>query len=232
VTLGYKTTLREGGGRFVLHLTEGGRSVTLRGTAGVGSKVRREHYCGTVWCPTTGTGTFIARRNGSVFVTGNSFPPALVRPLVLGWSPPGICTGCGEGRRPVATAAADPPLRSWRLAQAGTRQFGGVLSSSLGAPAAEHQRAITGYACGCPTPDAPTRPATVLDPFGGTGTTALVAAVHGRTGITIDRSMDYTRLARWRVNDPAERARALGVPKPPPVPEGQAELDLFGGDAA
>ena len=39
VTLGYKTTLREGGGRFVLYLTEGGRSVTLRGTAGVGSKV-------------------------------------------------------------------------------------------------------------------------------------------------------------------------------------------------
>lgn len=33
-----------------------------------------------------------------------------------------------------------------------------------------------------------------------------------------------------RVNDPGERARALGVPKPPPVMDGQ--LDLFGGDAA
>src|SRR5262249_1220256 len=30
-----------------------------------------------------------------------AFPRALVRPLVLGWSPPGICTACAEGRRPV-----------------------------------------------------------------------------------------------------------------------------------
>jgi SAM-dependent methyltransferase len=70
----------------------------------------------------------------------------------------------------------------------------------------------------------PTRPAVVVDPFGGTGTSTLVADVLGRTGITVDRSLDYCRLARWRTRDPAERARALGVPKPPPVPEGQASL--------
>jgi hypothetical protein len=64
----------------------------------------------------------------------------------------------------------------------------------------------------------------VVDPFGGTGTTSLVADVLGRTGITVDRSADYCRLARWRTRDPGERARALGVPKPPPVPEGQASL--------
>src|ERR1019366_2885188 len=34
----------------------------------------------------------------------------------------------------------------------------------------------------------------VLDPFGGTGTTALVASVSGRHGISIDRSADYCRL--------------------------------------
>jgi DNA modification methylase len=70
----------------------------------------------------------------------------------------------------------------------------------------------------------PTRPAVVVDPFAGTGTSILVADALGRTGIGIDRSMDYCRLARWRTTDPAERARALGVPKPPPVPEGQASL--------
>jgi hypothetical protein len=70
----------------------------------------------------------------------------------------------------------------------------------------------------------PTRPAVVLDPFGGTGTTALVADVLGRTGISVDRSADYCRLARWRTTDPGERARALGVPKPPPVPDGQGDL--------
>lgn len=73
--------------------------------------------------------------------------------------------------------------------------------------------------------DAPSaRPAIVADPFGGTGTTALVADVLGRTGITVDRSADYCRLAAWRTSDPGERARAFGVPKPPPVPEGQGSL--------
>jgi hypothetical protein len=83
---------------------------------------------------------------------------------------------------------------------------------------------VSGYACGCPDTTAPATPGIVLDPFGGTGTTALTAAVHGRTGITIDRSNDYCRLAQWRIHDPAERARALNVPKPPPVTDGQEAL--------
>jgi len=70
----------------------------------------------------------------------------------------------------------------------------------------------------------PTRPARVVDPFGGTGTTGVVADVLGRTGITLDRSADYCRLARWRCSDPGERARALGVPKPPKQVDGQATL--------
>jgi DNA modification methylase len=72
----------------------------------------------------------------------------------------------------------------------------------------------------------PTRPAVVLDPFGGTGTTALVADVLGRHGISVDLSADYCRLARWRTTDPAQRARAARVDKPPPVIDGQ--LDLLG----
>jgi hypothetical protein len=109
------------------------------------------------------------------------------------------------------------------------------------------RRTITGYACGCTSvPGAgmpeqeprlgsryeartapgipPTRPAVVLDPFGGTGTTALVASAYGRVGITVDRSADYCRLAQWRVRDPGERARARDMPKPPPVPGGMEPL--------
>lgn len=71
---------------------------------------------------------------------------------------------------------------------------------------------------------------TVVDPFGGTGTTALVASVLGRVGLSFDLSHDYTRLARWRTTDPGERARALDVPKPPPVPDGQG--DLFADETA
>lgn len=80
------------------------------------------------------------------------------------------------------------------------------------------------YRCACPDSSAPTRPAVVLDPFGGTGTTALVASVLGRRGVTVDRSADYCRLAQWRTQDPGERARVLGLPKPQPVPEGQPSL--------
>lgn len=64
----------------------------------------------------------------------------------------------------------------------------------------------------------------VLDPFGGTGTTALVASALGRVGITVDRSADYCRIAAWRTQDPAQRAKALGVEKPPVQMPGQTDL--------
>ena len=227
VTLGYKTTIREGGGRFVLYLTEGGRSVTLRGTSGVGSKVKREHYKGTVWCPTTGTGTFIARRNGSVFVTGNSFPMEWPRRIIQGWSPAAICAVCGEGRRPVVD-------RERVQTRKGTDAIRGVNDGSVIAISggknfgqrAETTAVITGCACACPDTSAPARPALVVDPFGGTGTTALIASVLGRTGISVDRSADYCRLAAWRTTDPGQRAAAMQVPKPPAQLPGQGELEM------
>jgi len=58
----------------------------------------------------------------------------------------------------------------------------------------------------------------VLDPFGGTGTTALVADVLGRRGLSFDASGDYGWLARWRLQDPKERAKAAEQP-PPPKPK-------------
>lgn len=58
---------------------------------------------------------------------------------------------------------------------------------------------ITGYTCACPDTSAPTRPAVVLDPFGGTGTVAMVARALGRYPVHIDLSADYLKLARWRI---------------------------------
>ena len=51
----------------------------------------------------------------------------------------------------------------------------------------------------------------VLDPFGGTGTTALVAKAMGRHGISVDLSGDYCRLAQWRTTDAGQLARAAGI---------------------
>jgi DNA modification methylase len=78
---------------------------------------------------------------------------------------------------------------------------------------------------------------TVLDPFGGSGTTALVAAVMGRRGISVDLSADYCRLAAWRASDPKERAKADGRTRPrrrpaAPPAESVAQLELVDGAAS
>ena len=154
---------------------------------------------------------------------GGTGTTALVRPIVLGWSPPGVCTACGHGRRPVSDRGYD--LLATRSAQSLAHRNGEPLAKTrMYDQTMAGRTTITGYACACPQPDAPTRPSLVVDPFGGTGTTALVATVHGRHGITVDASADYCRLAAWRCHDPGERARALDVPKPPPIPEGQDAL--------
>jgi DNA modification methylase len=73
---------------------------------------------------------------------------------------------------------------------------------------------------------------TVLDPFGGTGTTALAAKALGRHGISVDMSADYCRLAEWRTNDRNQLAKVLGVAKAEQQPADQAGLfDLDGGAA-
>ena len=156
-----------------------------------------------------------------------AFPSEWPRRIILGWSPSGVCVECGEGRRPVVakelvggTPFAGRDYR--RLANGAT---GGPAPSTVGSTKAT----ITGYACACPTTDAPTRPAVVLDPFCGTGTVPAVAHALGRHGIGIDLSADYLRLADWRCNDPVLRAKVLRVDKPTPIPDGQ--LDLFGGAA-
>ena len=80
------------------------------------------------------------------------------------------------------------------------------------------RRAIQGW---CP-PDG-----RVVDPFGGSGTTALAAKVLGRHGVSVDWSEDYSQFAAWRVNDPRELAKAARVPVPPAVPQvtdGQQQL--------
>lgn len=67
----------------------------------------------------------------------------------------------------------------------------------------------------------------VLDPFGGTGTTAMVAHALGRTGISVDLSTDYCRLARWRTTDLAQLAKVRGEAFRRPEPQLDGQQDLF-----
>ena len=161
-----------------------------------------------------------------------AFPTEWPRRIIQGWSPSGICTECGEGRRPVSEVAEMRPRESLQMQQRHrTASSGGVGKVGLGIPAAERERTITGEACACPEPTAPTRPAVVLDPFAGTGTTALVAKALGRHGISNDMSADYCRLAGWRTTDPKQLAKAARRPFVPPAEQTEGQLDLLEGIA-
>lgn len=141
-----------------------------------------------------------------------AYPQEWPRRIILGWTPTGWCTACGEPRRAVVektTTGVDNKRKvgvdgiddRWRD-RPGARQEWGRIKAA-------HLDRITGYACGCPDTTAPTRPAVVLDPFGGTGTTAMVARALGRYPVHVDLSADYLRLARWRIYESGHAAKTL-----------------------
>ena len=166
-----------------------------------------------------------------------AFPMEWPRRIIKGWAPTaGVCVECSEGRRPMVSAEyADAGGRSDREKfnrvdqGSGDYSIGSFKPQEMKFGRANRTTTITGYACACPESTAPTTPAVVLDPFGGTGTTALVASVLGCHGHSVDLSADYCRLAQWRVTDPGQRAAAAHVEAVEPVSDDQP--DLFGGVA-
>jgi DNA modification methylase len=161
-----------------------------------------------------------------------AFPTEWPRRIIQGWSPRGICVECGEGRRPVVDRKPmefrPSPRNLIRKDEQGTALIGNNAGGTMLSPA---ETTITGEACACPEPTAPTRPGVVLDPFGGTGTTALVAQALGRHGISVDMSADYCRLAGWRTSDPKQQAKAARREYQPPREQAEGQLDLLEGIA-
>jgi DNA modification methylase len=162
-----------------------------------------------------------------------AFPTEWPRRIIQGWSPRGICTVCGEGRRPVSDVTYEKSAeeRRHRLGVSKTDAVGIGTTHGNGSAGLGRLTTITGEACACPEPTAPTRPGTVLDPFGGTGTTALVAHALGRHGISNDMSADYCRLAGWRTTDPKQQAKAARREYQPPREQAEGQLDLLEGIA-
>jgi len=66
---------------------------------------------------------------------------------------------------------------------------------------------------------------TVLDPFGGTGTVAMIASALGRQAIHVDLSRDYLKLAKWRIWESGHWKKAVAKT------EAQQQDGLFGGAA-
>lgn len=152
-----------------------------------------------------------------------AFPMEWPRRIITGWSPRAVCSVCGEGRRPVVHADLGRKERVVPRYGGGNHGNG---SSTLGSRGSSAR--ITGHECACPDTSAPSTPGVVLDPFGGTGTTALVADALGRHGISVDMSADYLRIAQWRTTDPRQRARAAQRDYTPPQPQIAGQSFLFG----
>jgi DNA modification methylase len=124
------------------------------------------------------------------------FPPELcVRPIKA-MCPAEVCRTCGEPRRRVvdATRTLDgvpmSGLPHYRNLQHGDTDIG-IDKGRIGA-----QRTTLGWTdCG----HGDYRPGIVLDPFGGSGTTGMVATGHGRDAILIDLDERNADLARERI---------------------------------
>ena len=141
---------------------------------------------------------------GAHFAT---FPPKLIEPCVLaGTSEAGHCVDCGSRyKRIVKRNLKNKPDTAKSLIE--SAQHMGIpddkakLRSGLDRKNAYEKN--PGYqtlaweaTCDC---DSPTEPDVVLDPFMGSGTTAIVARQHGRRFIGIDLNPEYLELADKRI---------------------------------
>jgi DNA modification methylase len=127
-----------------------------------------------------------------------TYPESLVSPCILaGTSEKGVCAECGKPweRTSVVTSVPDCETRDNRIGVIPGRNHASRMNSK---GMEKVIRADTGWqpTCDC---NADTVPATVLDPFAGSGTTLAVAQRVGRRGIGTDLSAEYLKLASKRI---------------------------------
>ena len=129
---------------------------------------------------------------GAHFAT---FPMDLIEPCVLAGCPEKICFSCSK---PYERVMQKPkPLKVKRGRRAGTddRLIGGVLDKYN----KENPPIDLGLQkqCDCNTNE--TKAGTVLDPFGGSGTTAIVANKHNRNAVMCELNKEYVGIAKERI---------------------------------
>jgi len=136
-----------------------------------------------------------------------TFPPALIEPCIkAGTSEKGCCAKCGA-----------PWVRKTEVNRRDTRpniesKFGGLetdlRSSGTGnvafglARRTEATVTTVGWSPSCSC-NAEVVPCTILDPFGGAGTTGLVADRLGRNAIMIELNPQYAAMAERRLRNDA-----------------------------
>lgn len=151
-----------------------------------------------------------------------TFPPALAeRCIRAGTSERGCCAACGAPWARVTAKQFRPLNTSIKAGHTGKH-----LDVSMGwadERCGVNDVTTTGWAPSCAC-DAATVPCTVLDPFGGAGTTALVADRLQRDAILIELNPAYTEMAMARCRDDAP---LFASPPPAEDPEDARIRDLF-----
>ncbi len=138
-----------------------------------------------VW--TISTGSF----KGAHFAV---FPPALVEPCILaGTSAKGCCSECGSPWRRVVQSVRVPTRPGLACKVDKTSLAYRDPARHITIRHTQNWEPI----CRCGSDE--TTPAVVLDPFAGSGTTALVARMHGRDFVGIEINPEYCEIARARV---------------------------------
>ena len=134
---------------------------------------------------------------GSHFAT---FPPALVEPCIkAGTSAKGVCGECGAPWVRDTETEYGPTGKHGTGSVNGRRDQAGIDKKALDAkPRLRKNVMTTGWqpTCKC---NAEVRPATVLDPFAGSGTVGLVADRLGRDAILIELNPEYAAMAEQRI---------------------------------
>jgi len=147
--------------------------------------VSTKKYKGIVWCPYVPNSTWVARRDGKIFITGNSYPVLLIETPIKAGCPEFICKKCGEKRKKV-----------YKEIRIGTHP-GIKNESDLSKYRQLTTRVEEGYTkCKC---NAGFESGIVLDPFIGSGTTAISARKLGRDWVGIEINEEYCQMAKKRI---------------------------------
>lgn len=137
-----------------------------------------------------------------------TFPTELPRRCIkIGTSEYGVCPTCGAPwvRMTASEFVPQPDISAERNAyrgkgKAATDTTGNVTQANrVGMPRGTNRTSTLGWQPSCKCPSHAPIPATVLDPFGGAMTTALVANQLGRDSISIEINPVYAEMGARRV---------------------------------